>query len=343
MTPRIWAVLGDKTGDNAQVSAISERLPWPVEVRRLAFKPRFRKGKPLFNASLRHVDRAASAVLEAPWPDLVITIGRRPAMAALWIRRQSGGRTRVVIIGRPKRRLDEFDLVIASAQYRLPDAPNVQRIGLPLMRMDPSRLAAARTEWAGILDALPRPLVVLLVGGATKPYRLDADTVPGLVAAARRYTGAEGTIYASTSRRTAPDVIAALRRALPDGSRLYEVDSDAPNPYAALLACGDVFVVTGDSVSMLTETARLGKRVVVYPLPFDPVWRRLGRLRAPLQRLGIVGFERDLGDLHRWLYEHGCAVPAGQPAVVTGSGTDDDLSVVVERIRMLVAPDATNP
>jgi len=339
--PRIWAVLGDKTGDNAQVEAIAAQLPWPVETRQLVFKPRYRKGKPWFNASLRHVEPAASARLEAPWPDLVITIGRRPAMAALWIRQQSGNRTRIAIIGRPKRNLDEFDLVIASAQYVLPDAPNVAKIGLPLMRVDPARLDAAAREWAPVMAALPRPLVVLLVGGATKPYRLDAATVPRLISTALGYAGATGTIYVSTSRRTSAPVVAALRQQLPANGRLYEVDSDAPNPYLGLLAAGDTFVITGDSISMLTEAARLGRRVAIFPLPLHPLWGALGRFRTALHWLGLVGFERDLDAFHQWLYAHNRAVPAGsacrEPA---GSAIEpeDALEQVVERIRMLVEP-----
>lgn len=53
-------------------------------------------------------------------------------MAAPWIRRQSGGRTRLVILGRPKRQLEAFDLGSASARYRLPGAANVLTIGRPL-------------------------------------------------------------------------------------------------------------------------------------------------------------------------------------------------------------------
>ena len=101
--PRIWVVVGDKAGDNAQIEAVIERLPWRVEYRRLHFKKAFQKGKPPFFASLYHVDKPHSDALAPPWPDIVITIGRRPAMAALWIRRQSGNRTRIVLFGRPKR------------------------------------------------------------------------------------------------------------------------------------------------------------------------------------------------------------------------------------------------
>lgn len=338
MTPRIWAILGDKLGDNAQVHAIAGALPWPVEVRQLVFKPRYRKGKPWFNASLRHVDRAQSAPLEGPWPDLVITIGRRPAMAALWIKAQSGGRTRIVIIGRPKRDLAAFDLVIGSAQYQLPDAANVVKIGLPLMRAEPERLAAARREWAERVSALPRPLVVLLVGGATKPYRLDADTVPALLAAAKQYAGVQGSIYISTSRRTGPAAAAALAAQCPANARLYAAGSSDANPYLALLDAGDAFVITGDSISMLTEAARLGRRIAVFDLPLHPFWGRLLRFRGLLERLRLVGFERNLGAFHQWLYAHNRAVPSGAELLDAPPPADDDgLARVVDRVRALLA------
>ena len=36
--PSIWMLISDKAGDNAQVQCVVERLPWPVEVRRLTFQ-----------------------------------------------------------------------------------------------------------------------------------------------------------------------------------------------------------------------------------------------------------------------------------------------------------------
>jgi hypothetical protein len=224
------------------------------------------------------------------------------------------------------------------------------------MRADQARIEAATREWAPVLDVLPRPLVVLLVGGATKPYRLDAATVPRLIEAARGYAGPDGFIYVSTSRRTSRAVVEALDRLLPANSRMYEVDSGEPNPYLALLGAGDVFVITGDSMSMLTETARLGRRIAIFALPLDPLWGTLARFRTLLQWLRLVGFERDLGAFHQWLYAHNRAVPAGlaSPRQVghaspgpmglappgqmpRGAAPDaeDALDRVIERIRLL--------
>jgi hypothetical protein len=57
-----------------------------------------------------------------------------------------------------------------------------------------------------------------------------------------------------------------------------------------------------------------------------------------LQWLHLVGFERDLGAFHQWLYAHNRAVPAGQPLPGVAPDADDALAQVVQRIRRLVEP-----
>ncbi len=349
---RVWLLVGDKTGDNAQLEVVRERLGWQVEYRRLVFLPRYVKGKPYFRTSLHHVDRDRSDRLAPPWPDMIFTIGRRPAMAALWVKARSGGRTRVVLFGRPKRWLDRFDLVVTPAQYAVPPAPHVVNITLPLMRPDPDRLAAARETWRERLGALPRPLVGVLVGGTTRPFRLDADTARDLLAQARRYTGRTGSLYVTTSRRTPAAAVAALRETLPPGARLYQWGDDpADNPYYGLLAHADGFVVTGDSMSMLTEVARLGRPLAIYPLPEDSrsgntlmwlahaLYRAAPRLAAHplLERVGLRFFPRELTRIHQWLFDHGAAVPVGHAFPASGGPVDDDLDRVAARIAALAA------
>lgn len=326
--PRIWVVASDKAGDNAQVDAVVARLPWQVEYRRLYFKRPFVTGKPPFFASLYHVDKARSDRLEPPWPDVVITIGRRPAMAALWIRRQSGRRTRIVLFGRPKRQLDNFALVIVSAQFLVGAAANVLNISLPLMRADADRIARDGAAWQAHFAALPRPVIAVLVGGATQPFMFDADDAAELIRQARGYCGSEGCLYITTSRRTAPAAVAALRANLAERDHLY-CWGDADNPYHGLLAHADGFVVTGDSMSMLTEVARLSRPLAIFALrqrSRRPGW--IERLQDYLKyrvlpRVGFTAYPRDLTQIHRALYEAGVAVPAGE-AFSSGVEPGDD-------------------
>jgi hypothetical protein len=125
-------LLGDKPGDNAQVEAVAEALGWNCERKTLQWRARYAIRKPRFRATLDHLDEAASAPLEPPWPDLILTIGRRPSLVALWIKARSGARTRLVVFGKPSGMMDRFDLVVAGAEVQLPQRRNLVPIRLPL-------------------------------------------------------------------------------------------------------------------------------------------------------------------------------------------------------------------
>ncbi|MDX1575704.1 MAG: ELM1/GtrOC1 family putative glycosyltransferase, partial [Kiloniellales bacterium] len=251
--PRVWLVLGDKPGDNRQAEVVAEALGWPCERKRLVMRARYVQGKPRVRPSLHHIDAARSDPLEPPWPELVITVGRRPSMAALWIREQSGGRSKIVQIGKPSGRIEWYDLVIAGAEVVLPPLPNVLSLTLPLMQVDEASLAAAAELWRPRLAELPRPLIGYLIGGPTEPYVYDGAMADRLLDRARQHIAETGgTAYFTTSRRTPADLMAALRAGLPKGAHLFAWAPDASdNPYLGLLALADGFVVTGDSISMM--------------------------------------------------------------------------------------------
>jgi hypothetical protein len=358
--PRVWLVLGDKRGDNAQIEIIAPALGWPCARKYVHMREPYVVGKPRVTPSLHHIDRARSDALEPPWPDLVLTIGRRPSMVALWIAEQSGGRTRLVLLGKPSGMMERFDLVIAGAETQLPPLPNVLAITLPLMRVDEARIAAAAEVWRARFAALPRPLVAFLIGGPTGPFLYDAAVVERLLAEALEVARQGGTAYLTTSRRTPAAVVAALRAVLPAGAVLFEWSPEAAeNPYLGLLGLADGFIVTGDSISMMVEIARLGRPLAIFDLPTgrlgaaDQLRRSLTRwlfapgagpgglrqhLATALHRAHLLTHTRDFRAFHRLLIERGLAVRAGEafrPARITAP---DDLPLVVARIRALLQP-----
>jgi uncharacterized protein len=353
---RVWLLLGDKPGDNAQVEAVADALGWPCERRTLHWRPPYAIEKPRFRATLDHVDRTRSAPIEPPWPDLVLTIGRRPSMAALWIKAQSAGRTRVVLLGKPSGMTDRFDLVVAGAEVQLPPRPNVVPIRLPLMRAKASDIAAAAARWRARLEPLPRPLVALLVGGPTVPFAFDRRVAERLCALAIEIARTGGTPYVTTSRRTPEMVVEALRAGLPSAARLFEWAPDADeNPYLALLGLADGCIVTGDSVSMLAEVVRARKPLAILDLPLgrfgaiDQVRRTLlARLYRPgggglaklaagtAHRAGLLEATRDFRAVHRMLIDSGLAVRAGEPLRPPTGAVPDDLATVVARIHGLI-------
>ena len=356
-TPIVWLLMSDKTGDNAQLQVVGDALPWPSLAKRIQVRPAFANAKPRVAASVHHVDLAQSDPLEAPWPDLVITIGRRMSMVALWVQMQSQGRTKIALIGPPKRLLDRFDLAVASVQYRLPARPNLLRINFPLQRIDRATIAAETEAWRGELGSLRRPLIAVMVGGRTKAVRFDEEVARQLAAGIIDLAARErGTLIVTTSRRTPDAVIAVLEKMLPPGSILHRWTADgARNPYRALLGLADRFVVTSDSVSMLMEIGRLGRPLAIYPLPLSS-WlgagflagavqkllpralaRRLRRTIAELgARLGAIGHDRDLTAIHRLMIKEGHAVWFGDPFQLDNRPLPDELGAVVARVRALM-------
>ena len=90
--PLIWVLEGLKAGDNTQMQALARQVArlyeWRVESRYL----RFRGTELLTNLTLRVTTAGLSRDCDRPmppWPDVVITAGRRNEPVARWIRRQS--------------------------------------------------------------------------------------------------------------------------------------------------------------------------------------------------------------------------------------------------------------
>ncbi len=356
--PRTWLVLGDKRGDNGQVEAVAAGLPWAWERRFVQMRPEWVYGKPPVRPSLDHIDPEKSDALEPPWPDLILTIGRRPSSVALWIQEQSGGHSRIVYLGKPSTRAERFDLVVISGEILMPPLENILRTELPLMRVahDETELAGWREEFA----SLPRPLVGFLLGGPTKPFIYDRGVLDRVLELAREVTDSQGgTPYLTTSRRT-PDWFAeALESELPAGSRLFRWAAEArDNPYRGILGLADGLVVTADSISMLVEAIGLGRPAAILPLPVGVTGRLdlarrdvlawlfatreqgAGPLRQHLARLlyraRLVYQSRNFPAFQRQLVRSGQAVWAGQPFVQPTVSPQADVERIVGRIRALM-------
>ena len=233
---------------------------------------------------LDHLDPALDA-LSAPWPDLIVTCGRRSAPLCVAVRRLSAGRTVGVHIQDPRLPPADFDLVVALDHDRMAGAANVIATATAMHDVTPQRLAAAARDWGGRLDRLGRPLAGVLIGGSTRRRRFGPDETGKLISGLKRLRDEGGAGLAiSPSRRTPPRVLAALAAAFGDDPRVFVWDRAGANPYLGILALADRLVVTGDSVSMVSEAVATSHPVEV----FDPDSERHERFVGQLVRCGRV-------------------------------------------------------
>jgi mitochondrial fission protein ELM1 len=217
----------------------------------------------LWRLTLAGLDRRGDRLLP-PWPDLVVSCGRRAAKAAIAVKRASGGRTLAVHIQNPLAPLGEFDLVIAMRHDGV-DGPNVIQIDTALHDVTPEGLAAVADAWQTRFAGLPRPLTGVLLGGSTRRHPFGADQAAEL-AVRLKATRGPGGLAITPSRRTPDAVKTVLRDAFSGDAGVYFWDEAGDNPYRGILALSDRLVATGDSVSMVSEALASGHPTAVFDL-----------------------------------------------------------------------------
>jgi hypothetical protein len=364
-TPTVWVLEDHKAGHTTQSVGLADAVGFPYEVKKLRFNVLNHLSNRMRGASTVGMSKGRSAALAPPWPDLVISTGRRTAPVARWIGQQSRGRTRLVQLGRRGgETVEAFDLVVACAHFRLPLHPRRMEIIAPLNAVNPERLAVAAERWRGLFEGAARPHVVLVAGGTSARHRLDAETARRMGAQVRAFAeSVGGSVFAITSPRTGAEATAALRIGLGESGHLHEWRrGESDNPYLGYLARADAVVVTGESESMLAEAATAGRPMFIYPLPERPLgFRRLAEwvatraearprkakgtvrpqqgleyLCARLIEAGIVRPPRHLDRLHQDLVGAGTARYFGAPLDAGACRPLREVDEVARRVRLLL-------
>ncbi|KAG7017472.1 Mitochondrial fission protein ELM1 [Cucurbita argyrosperma subsp. argyrosperma] len=203
----------------------------------------------VLEADAKQIAKVARETFDKDGPLLVIASGRDTISVASSIKRFAPENVFVVQIQHPRSRLDRFDLVIAprhdyysltpQAQQQIPwllrrwitpcepPGKNVVLTVGALHRADFAALRCAASTWHDELAYLPKPLLVVNIGGPSRP-----------------------------------------------------------NPHLGHLAWADAFVITADSVSMLSEACSTGKPV--YVIGADRCTWKFADFQKSLAEQGVV-------------------------------------------------------
>lgn len=258
----------------------------------------------------------ASGPLQPPWPRLVIGCGRRSIGAALAVKRLSGGATFAAYVQNPEWGREKFDLVAALPHDGVAGA-NVVTVPTALNVVTQKRLAEAREEWRQRIAPAGRPILGVLVGGDNGGYRLTTTVAARLVRTLKGAHARHGLSAAITPSRRTPEATKALiRDALVGENFGWMWDGTGENPYFGILALADRLIVTGESISMISEALVTGRPVHVLPLEGQGKRHDAFLTRITRERLvsAIEGNELD------WNF--------------AGSGTIDSTAEPARRIRI---------
>ena len=298
MKKTFWSLMDNRRGSVGQALGVIGALDRNIfeiteknlEYNTLSALPNWIRG-----CSLLGITQRSAASIKAPFPDYVLSISRRTAPVARYIKKNSPKTKIIQLMYAGKTGLSDFDLVVVPEHDKQKAvAKNIHYIvGCP-HRITPQFLQTEREKWSETFAALPKPLTAVIVGGAIKKKPFSAENALELGKALKelkKHIG--GSLLITTSRRTGEEaqrIIMEQVKDIPQHTFLWGDKSE--NPYGGYLAYADNLVVTGDSVSMCCEATGTGK----------PLWIFSGRNWLTKKHLRFV----------ESLYSSGCAIPLSE-------------------------------
>ncbi|OAY38227.1 mitochondrial fission protein ELM1 isoform X2 [Manihot esculenta] len=290
------------------------RLLTPARRKKLAALPSengFSVGlSTVLEADVKQIVNMARETYEKDGPLLVVASGRDTISIASSIKRLASQNVFVVQIQHPRSHLNRFDLVITPHHDYYPMTPQAREqvprflwkwitpreppdehvvltVGA-LHQIDFAALRVAASTWHDEFAPLPKPLLVVNIGGPTSCCRYGTDLAKQLTVNLLGVLDSCGSVRISFSNRTPAKVSNIVIKEIGNTPKVYIWDGEEPNPHMGHLAWADAFVITADSVSMISEACSTGK----------PVY--------------IMGSERctwKLSDFHKCLGERGVVRP----------------------------------
>lgn len=302
---RLWVLSDGRAGHLAQAlglaEAIARRRPADIETHAIHMKPwATRLPAGVIHGMGRLMNDWPFAALQDngadmrwPWPDVVISAGRRTAPVAAVLRRRHG----VVALQLldPKIPANTFDAVLIPSHDDLQGANVYTSLGA-LNRVHPARVRSAAMDLTDAVAPLPAPRVGLLIGGPSSSAEFtEADGARLCLAIENLCT--QHSVLVTTSRRTLPGLSRHLADTLGDRAAVWSPDG-THNPYPGLLGHVDAVIVTEDSVNMASEAASVGLPVHVFPI--TRVAGKIAQFHEDLAKYGAS--RRFTGSVGRWNY-----------------------------------------
>lgn len=263
MNQSCWIITDEgKIGTENQCVGLAEALGFSYTLKRVSAKwPWVHLPASLWVHPLKCLTKS----LMPPWPSLIIGAGRVSAAPVAYIRKIASGKTKVIQILNPYLSLDNYDVVIVPEHDQI-NGKNVLTTVGALNKLTQDILNQGAHQFEPFFKNLPRPLIVVLIGGSNKAYTLDEAVLETLIDQLKTLIKTQGVGLAITiSRRTGEAATQKIRQAF-KGLPVFIWEGIGPNPYFGFLAKADFILVTEDSVSMASEACFTGKPVYIVPL-----------------------------------------------------------------------------
>lgn len=269
----IWALFDDRRGSVGQAKGIILKLSdhFDVVEKNIVYTKFAALPNWVRRSSLIGVNTKESSPLKGEnFPDAVISVSRRTLPIALWIKKHSSGKTKIIQLMYPgKYGCDQIDLLVLSEHDRGKiNMDNVFYITGSPHRIFPETLAENKIKWEPVFANLPKPWTMVVVGGSVKNKPVDPKNFELLAQRiVQLHDVVSGSILITSSRRTGKEAENILMEKINKAqipAYTYLWGEEKENPIMGFYACADRIIATGDSVSMVCEACGTGKPVMIF-------------------------------------------------------------------------------
>lgn len=193
-------------------------------------------------------------LVKKPYPDIVIGIGSLALIPVLYLRKVC----KTIFIQKPRVSPRYFDYVIAPQHDRIKGDNVIETIG-SLNEISPQKIKKMTSQR---FEKKPRSIVVF-IGGHSQHSTYTDDMVINLCKKLLILHQKGYVLYISPSRRT-PKKYLDIIHMIMNNKAEYIWNLKDENPYMDFLAIADKFIVTSDSISMMSELCSTGKPTYIY-------------------------------------------------------------------------------
>lgn len=270
MIKTCWVVTEGKAGMEMQGQALADALKIPqIITKRVTLRFPWNYISPCVRFAKQFSISNKGDTLNPPWPDLVITAGRRSVLAGLLIKHYSPA-TKLICVQNPRISSSHFDVVIPSDHDQMPSSPNVIPVFGAIHRVTKEKLLIAEKEFQQTFSNYPQPKIGVIVGGNSRAYKMDLDTIKKIFEDIKLVQQQHSaSLLITASRRTPPEVLNFLRKIKLPNTFYWDAEQNGQtaNPYLGILASADALLVTCESINMISEACATTAPVYLLRLP----------------------------------------------------------------------------
>lgn len=236
------------------------------------------------------------------YADIIISCGASVTGLNLFMSEENNSKA-IVLMNPGKLLIRKFDLAIIPAHDRVKPGYNtiITQAALNMINEESMQEGIRTLQVAGYTLQDEKLKIGMLIGGDTKKYLLTKELMDTVLKQILKVAEElDANLLVTTSRRTSKEVDNLVKKRLQNEPRckllVIANEKNIEEVVPGILGLSDIIVVSGESISMVSEAASSGKRVIVFEPEKKPSRRyqvtgiKLSKHKRFLQNLDESGY-----------------------------------------------------